>query len=135
VVPPHRYLRSVVACCPRCVWHQPRATAKRVVKNVLSGVPKWMCYAVYALFAYAIANFALVFTTSGPQPEGDAPPSVIRGFSGHWMVFYGAAFATLLSAYLKPALLKKQKCSKGHDVSSTDVFCPKCGSEINLRGR
>ena len=38
-------------------------------KNVLSGVPKWMRYAVYVLFAYAIANFVLffIFTASGPD--------------------------------------------------------------------
>ena len=80
-------------------------------KNAFSGWPKWVRYAAYGLFAYGIVNFILfiITTGSGPQPEGDAPPSIIRGFSGHWMIFYGAAFVTLTSAYLNPALLKKKK--------------------------
>lgn len=78
-------------------------------KNVLSGLPRWMRYAVYGLFAYAMLNFLWFFdpTGSAPQPEGDAPPAVIRGFSGHWMLFYGAAFAILLSAYRNRRLLEK----------------------------
>lgn len=101
-------------------------------KNVLSGCPAWMRYAVYGLFAYAVANFIWFYAISRsvPEPEGDAPASVIRGFSGHWMMFYGAACAILVSTYLKPGLLKKRRCANGHDVSSTDVFCPTCGSEI-----
>ena len=99
-------------------------------KNVLSGCPTWMRYAGYALFAYALANFIWFYavTHSGTRPEGDAPFSEVRLFSGHWMVFYGAGFSILLSAYRNPRLLKKQKCVKGHEVSSTDDFCPKCGS-------
>ena len=80
-------------------------------KNVLSGWPKWVRYVGNGLFVYGIINFILFILTtgSGPQPEGDAPPSIIRGFSGHWMIFYGAAFAILMSAYLDPSLLKKKK--------------------------
>jgi hypothetical protein len=101
-------------------------------KNVLSGCPPWMRNAGYALLAYAIANFIgfMVTTGSEPQPEGNAPPSVVRGFSGHWLIFYGAAFAIFFSAYRNPRLLKKQKCSNGHDVSAADIFCPTCGSKI-----
>lgn len=106
---------------------------KDLWKNVLSGCPTWMRYAGYALFAYALLNFLwFIAKRTGPPPQGDAPLSEIRLFSGHWMVFYGAAFAILLSAYRKPRLLKKQRCSKGHEVSSTDVFCPTCGSQVYL---
>jgi hypothetical protein len=107
---------------------------KELWKNVLSGCPAWMRYAGYALFAYAVANFIwfIVTTRSGTSAQGDPPLSEIRGFSGHWMVFYGTAFAILLSAYRNPRLLRKQRCSKGHDVSSTDVFCPSCGSKVQL---
>ena len=100
-------------------------------KNVLSGCPTWMRYVGYGLFGYAIANFVWFFATTAPAKTA-APISEIRGFSGHWMVFYGTAFAILLSAYRKPRLLMKQRCSKGHDVSSTDVFCPTCGSKVQL---
>src|SRR6476659_9789789 len=65
-------------------------------KVVLSGCPTWMRQGLCVLFAYAILNFFwFAFTTSGHlQQHGESPPSAIRGFSGHWMVFYGAAFAT-----------------------------------------
>ncbi|HWL54974.1 MAG TPA: hypothetical protein VNQ90_21200 [Chthoniobacteraceae bacterium] len=78
-------------------------------KSVLSGCPPWMRYAVCALFVYAIGNFAWFMATTGlqPPPIGDAPPSIVRGFSGHWLIFYGAAFAMLFSIYRNPALLKR----------------------------
>ena len=100
-----------------------------VWKIILSGCPSWMRYPGYALFAYAIASFMWFIFTAGsqPQPDGDAPPSVVRGFSGHWLVFYGLAFAIFLSAYRNPRLLKKWVCSNGHDVLATDAFCPACG--------
>jgi hypothetical protein len=101
-------------------------------KNVLSGCPPWMRYAGYALFAYAIANFIwfMVNSDSHANLQGDAPPSVVRGFSGHWMVFYGTAFAILFSAYRNPGVLMQQKCTNGHAVSASDTFCPTCGSKI-----
>jgi hypothetical protein len=54
-----------------------------------------------------------------------------RGFSGHWMAFYGAAFAVLYSAIHKPSLLEARKCPAGHDVSHQDLFCPKCGQALS----
>jgi hypothetical protein len=73
-------------------------------KVILAGCPRWMRLAFYLLFGYAVCNFVLfMITTIGhPQPKGATPPSVIRGFSGHWMLFYGAAFATLYSVIFRP---------------------------------
>jgi hypothetical protein len=83
-------------------------------KVVLSGCPTWMRQTLYVLFAYAILNFIWsIFTSNGSsQPQGDPSPSVFRGFSGHWMVFYGAAFATLYSVFQSPDLLRQWKCPK-----------------------
>jgi hypothetical protein len=60
--------------------------------------------AVQLIFVYAVVNFILfMVTTSGqPKPVGPAPASVLRGFSGHWMAFYAAAFSTLYSAVKAP---------------------------------
>jgi hypothetical protein len=103
-------------------------------KTVLSGCPPWMRYAGYGLFAYAIANFIwfMVVSSSNPAPAGDAPSLEIRGFSGHWMVFYGVAFAILFSAYRNPRLLQQLRCTNGHEISASDTFCPKCGSKISV---
>src|SRR5207302_3171464 len=61
-------------------------------KTVLAGCPPWMGRALQVVFAYAVVNFILfIIGMSGqPKPVGPAPPSVLRGFSGHWMVLYGA---------------------------------------------
>lgn len=67
--------------------------------------PAWMRWAIRTVFVYAIVNFLLFMatTTATPKlkPRGTPPPAVIRGFSGHWMVFYGAAFVTLYSRVRK----------------------------------
>jgi hypothetical protein len=68
--------------------------------KTLEPCPAWMRRILKLAFAYAIVNFILFFgTTIGqPKPTGAAPPSVIRGFSGHWMVFYWAAFVILYAS-------------------------------------
>jgi hypothetical protein len=98
-------------------------------KVALSGCPPWMRRALYVLFVYAVCNFILqILTTShGRQTMGDAPPSVIRGFSGHWMVFYATAFAVLYSAIHAPHLFHPRRCPNGHPVGPAVRFCPQCG--------
>jgi len=122
------------------VWIPTVLVANRITKGAkrkdfwkiaLSGCPTWMRQALYVLFAYAILNFIWFMNNTNNHTGVDAPPSVIRGFSGHWMVFYAAAFATLYSVIHSPNLLKKRKCPNGHAVSVTDSFCPNCGQPIN----
>jgi hypothetical protein len=100
-------------------------------KMALAGCPDWMRYGFYGVFAYAAINFILFIGATGhTRPQGDAPPSVVRGFSGHWMVFYYAAFAVLYSAIHSPQLLKTRLCPNGHPVSHADSFCPTCGAAL-----
>ena len=98
-------------------------------KTALIGCPVWMRRALYVVFGYAVFNFILFIlsTSTHPKPTGTAPASVIRGFSGHWMVFYGAAFATLYSVIHAPYLFHDRKCPQGHSVAPTARFCPECG--------
>jgi hypothetical protein len=98
-------------------------------KTALVGCPVWMRRALPILFIYAIFNFILFIagTSTHPKPAGPTPPWVVRGFSGHWMVFYGAAFATLYSAIHAPSLFRERKCPKGHAAAPTTRFCPECG--------
>jgi hypothetical protein len=107
-------------------------TRKDFWKIALVGCPKWMRTALYILFGYAILNFVLFFaaTAGQPQPEGDAPPEVVRGFSGHWMVFYGAAFATLYSASVIGYSGMDRRCPNGHSVTITAKFCEECGAAL-----
>ena len=69
-------------------------------------------------------------TVKHPQPPGEAPPEVVRGFSGHWMVFYSAAFATLYSASVIGYSGLDRKCPNGHTVAVTAKYCDECGAEL-----
>jgi len=70
-------------------------------KAALRGTPDWIRYLVYACLAYAVVNFLLVFGPDFLSNSGKGngnPPDQWRGFSGHWMAFYSAAFAMLYAA-------------------------------------
>jgi hypothetical protein len=73
---------------------------------ILANCPVWMRRAITIVFAYAIVNFFVFMasTMGHPKPTGTAPPSVIRGFSGHWMIFYAVAFVSYYSAIARPRL-------------------------------
>lgn len=105
-------------------------------KQILSGCPDWMRYLLFGLFAYVFLNFffSMDNTVSSTSPQ-DSPssPQVIRGFSGHWLVFYYAAFAIAYSALMKPELLSDAVCKMGHKALPSDKFCSECGSPIVSR--
>lgn len=103
-------------------------------KVTLSGCPPWMRQTLYVVFGYAILNF-IVFLLAGKHEAGGLLSAEFRGFSGHWMVFYGAAFATLYSVRHAPHLLRDSKCLNGHSVSGMAQFCPECGAAIPRRRR
>jgi hypothetical protein len=68
------------------------------------GLPRWMYRGIQVLFVYALVNFVL-FASNAPKKSASspkAPPAVVRGFSGHWLVFYGTAFAVLYAARSRP---------------------------------
>lgn len=107
---------------------------KDMWKVALAGCPSWMRRAFYFLFAYSILNFVLFMITTGSQSKtelGEVPLSVVRGFSGHWMIFYGAAFAVLYSRIHAPQLYCARKCPQGHAVSLTARFCSECGHHFS----
>lgn len=111
------------------------ANQKNLWKVALSGCPVWMRRTLYALFAYATINFAFFMLSSGSRGTGIASGTEIRGFSGHWMVFYGTAFATMYSAIHAPQLLRERRCSRGHAVSPTAQFCSECGETLSRVSR
>lgn len=68
-------------------------------KVILADSPGWMRYMVYGFTAYAMINFALFIAKAQTEKGFERPsPVVWRGFSGHWMAFYSAAFAILYTA-------------------------------------
>lgn len=124
------------------VWIPTVIVGNRLTKNTprndywkvaLQGCPAWMKYMTYVFFGYAFINFALFFFGSfGVQANstGDVSPSVLRGFSGHWMAFYSAALAMLYSG-TRASQMQTRRCSNGHAVSLSAKYCEKCGLPVD----
>ena len=94
-------------------------------KVVSAGAPAWMRYVFYMFFYYAIGNFFLFMANAPAKDAGSSePPSVWRGFSGHWMAFYSAAFLILYSAAVQGA---GPHCVNGHLILPGEPYCSKCG--------
>ena len=100
-------------------------------KAALRGSPPWMRYMVYGFFGYALLNFALFIMRAPLKGESGAmPPTVVRGFSGHWMAFYAAALAILYSAAHVKDLDASRRCLNGHAVGPLAQFCERCGKLV-----
>jgi len=120
------------------VWIPAVLTARRLVgdtnrkdfwKVVLKGSPMWMRYMVYGFFGYAVVNFLFFFlsTPATKTHNVDTPVKVWRGFSGHWMAFYSAAFAIL---YTAGAGNSAMRCPNGHQMTENASYCPSCGAFV-----
>jgi hypothetical protein len=112
-----------------------KGTSKRDFwKVALSGCPVWMRYATYGLFVYALVNFAIFFLRlPGKNSRGQEPSNpVLQGFSGHWMAFYSAGLAVLVSAYRYTAAVPRH-CVNGHLIKGEPQHCSTCG--VRIEGR
>jgi hypothetical protein len=100
---------------------------KDMWKAVLRGCPKWMQYSVYGLFGYAtLSFFAIFFSVGGDENEA----STVRGFSGHWLFFYFAAFAVLRSYANVSQNDTIRRCKNMHVVEPAHSHCPDCGEYV-----
>ena len=62
------------------------------LEHLLAELPKWVRGAANVLFVYAFLNFAFFLYCTSQYPKHQVPSYVeLRGFSGHWMLFYGVA--------------------------------------------
>jgi hypothetical protein len=105
------------------------ASPKDLWKAALRGCPPWMQQAIKILTGYAVVNF-VIFVLRAPKQGGHGPmsPVVVRGFSGHWMVFYGVAFGVLYSALRLPSWQAFRLCPSGHRCNFAAKFCDQCGT-------
>jgi hypothetical protein len=86
-----------------------------------------------SLYVHLLALMDMPMPWGGPVWFLHVDPgegTTIRGFSGHWLVFYGLAFATLYSVQARPQLLDGVKCPNGHDVDPMAQYCSACGARI-----
>jgi len=141
VVPPEYFwmlhVGIFVVWIPAVIVSQKRSgntERKDAWKAALKGAPKWMNYMVSIFFAYAMVNFLLfmINAPTGKQHGPDTPPEVWRGFSGHWMLFYSAAFAMLYSAAKSDSA--SSRCMNGHPLPPGAAVCPQCGQPANPFG-
>jgi hypothetical protein len=105
---------------------------KRRGKDALDRTPPWMKRVLGLLFAYAIGNFIYFMATAPKKGSAEArqqppPPQVVRGFSGHWMIFYGAGFTMLWTAWNDRREATRRRCTNGHAVRPWATHCPTCG--------
>jgi hypothetical protein len=105
------HLGIFVVFIPMVIYQRPKLR-KNNWRIFIDAVPRWARYAVKGFFAYALINFALFFYLSGggvpevrdgryvlhnhgkvirelSEDEYELQNAyVLRGFSGHWMLFY-----------------------------------------------
>jgi len=96
-------------------------------RDMFPGAPRWVNTMVGVFFVYALINFAIFmfYAPTGTQHGPETPPEVWRGFSGHWMLFYSAAFGMLYSAARTGR--GGTLCMNGHAIPPGAVLCPVCG--------
>jgi hypothetical protein len=94
-----------------------------------------MKYMTYGFFLYAFVNFAIAVIrgVTKHQASVEPTPDVWQSFSGHWMFFYSAGLAILMTAYRRGLTNLSPKCRNGHVVDSEASVCPTCGAKINLQ--
>jgi hypothetical protein len=86
-------------------------------KVILKYCPKWMYNTFYAMFIYTGINF-IYFMFFLEKTNSD---STVRGFSGHWLLFYFASYAILYSNIIRTKnILPKQ------------IDCRNCNAPLNL---
>ena len=99
-------------------------------KATFRGCPVWVRNGSYVVFAYAIVNFVLFAAQRAAYPRNKVPELLeFRGFSGHWMLFYYVAAATLYSA-TRQGTLGERLCPHGHEASPFAKHCDSCGAAL-----
>lgn len=94
----------------------------------LRGCPQLMKYFLYALFIYTLINF--IFFALHNQEKDPNSSSVMRGISGHWLIFYFSA-AAIFYSYVNIAKEDlNPKCKNGHFILGNRKFCHECGALI-----
>ncbi|EEF61796.1 hypothetical protein [Pedosphaera parvula] len=94
------------------------------MKHLLAVLPKWVRVACAVLFAYAILHFVYFIYCTQQYPKHGVPFYLeLRGFSGHWMMFYGIASAGFVAL---GRLARKSK-----NAEATTNRCPGMGGRIN----
>jgi hypothetical protein len=78
--------------------------------HLFAELPRWVRVAVGGLFVYTLLNFTYFAYCTRQYPRLGVPFYLeLRGFSGHWMVFYGFA----LAGFVALARLSRKRIQEG----------------------
>jgi hypothetical protein len=85
----------------------------------------------YVFFVYGMVNFGIFTLGASREPQSEI--ASLRGFSGHWMIFYSAALAVLSS--FRQTNTSTARCVNGHETRPAAVFCQVCGERVQRHDR
>jgi hypothetical protein len=90
----------LVFCSKRAQGQSGRQTRNQL----LEGLPGWVQGCVSTVFAYAMVNFVLFMILASQYPKHEVPLYLeLRGFSGHWILFYTVALTGFIGLRRKAA--------------------------------
>jgi len=106
----------------------------KLFRIFFAGCPVWIKVMTMGFFVYAFVNFVVfVFLAPSANVQGTASPIMWHGFSGHWMAFYSAGLAMLVTSYRIGLDNLRPQCPNGHAVAWGDRFCATCGATLSAR--
>ena len=83
---------------------KPQGTRNNL-NHLMALLPTWLRFGVNGIFIYALVNFGYFMMQTHSYGKGETPFYLeLRGFSGHWMMFYSmatAGFVALARLYRK----------------------------------
>ena len=86
--------------------------------HLLVELPKWVRIATRVVFVYAAVNFVFFLVCASQYPKHKVPFTLeLRGFSGHWLLFYGWATAGFIGLSRRA---RKLKLLKESDLTGAD---------------
>lgn len=80
--------------------------------------------AIFVVFIPAL--FLAFFLKVGPEQT-----ATLRGFSGHWMLFFAVALAIHYAYWRAGPNLGPVSCPNGHPVAPDAPYCRRCGSSLS----
>ena len=89
---------ALISCVPKT---KPNDAKRDNVTELMKELPLPVRVVMSVIFGYAILNFVLFMYQTSQYPKKAVPEWLAqRGFSGHWMVFYGVIFCGFWGLYL-----------------------------------
>ena len=105
------------------------------VEHLLAELPKWVRRAVTVLLVHTFLNFAYFMYCTSQYPKRGVPFYLeLRGFSGHWILFYGMAVTGFVALARLARKRKEHETVAYHALQRTRRECHGCNSCVPRAG-